>query len=639
MTTIPLIENDTEKQSYYRSLAVGASNDAVRFRIVERFLCEVERWLLKPSGPVFDVSRVKQAIGMLKTATGDDSPSALSEAESHLDWEFQLWQRAIEEKDRSIETYNFRRFCDSSAEPLDKEIYVSLASFYRSRPYSHSSQSKFDLVVTRLFIDVDGRGRRTLRFNSKDIARNAEAMLGPVNPAIDAADRFLDNAGAIAAIHSFIAEAQALADFESLIECKLFDRYREFKQELREQLFEPAVIAAAVQCNVVFANAFNEMLEAANESLSESLTSDIDIPAALHDPSPEAQTHLSDALKEFFDLGNEAPVMSGRSGSDHIWELLSLAREKAESAAQSGDSRKAEFDVSRSARERLMPFLETLTKQEPDAALLLSQLNRSRSLQNVRLADFLYAEDHSADMRSRRILGLILWSEEFLQYELGSSESLTPTAQHEVLSLIQKSEEFATALRREINEADDAAKSRLLSVQNALLESQLRLEGAIVKFTNRNLTQGSDVRLSERVTRDIAMSKKDSGRKSSARWLLWFLLIAALLAAAYYFYPHEDLNILPAATNTEKIDVNRLPNHESVSSAYGRGNTLFVTAGDAWLKLPADEKKKALKNFLDYQGASKYESVVIRDAGGHLLGNISAYGVYVPEDAKPESNK
>src|SRR5262249_55560388 len=150
-------------------------------------------------------------------------------------------------------------------------------------------------------------------------------------------------------------------------------------------------------------NAFNEMLEAANENLSEILTSDMDIPAVLHDPAPNAQSHLSDLLKEFFDsTPKQNDPNSGRISS-HLLDLLSLAGEKHEDQADPlTEHPNVEFDTTRSARERLWPVLETLTKPEPDTGLLLDRLSRTRSLQSLNLSDFLYAEDHSPDPRSRR---------------------------------------------------------------------------------------------------------------------------------------------------------------------------------------------------------------------------------------------
>ena len=114
MSAIQEVEIDSEKRNHFRDVALKASNDAIRYRIVERFLCEVERWLLKPSDSVFDVSLIKENIKALKSLPSDLTES-LKRAESELKEEFQRWDLSIEEKDRGIETYNFRRFCDSAA--------------------------------------------------------------------------------------------------------------------------------------------------------------------------------------------------------------------------------------------------------------------------------------------------------------------------------------------------------------------------------------------------------------------------------------------------------------------------------------------------------------------------------------------
>jgi len=645
MPAIQEVDTDSEKGNYFRGLAVKASNDAIRYRIVERFLSEVERWLLKSSTPIFDVILIKENIKVLRSLPSDLGES-LAQAKIELNEEFEKWERSIVEKDRCIETYNFRRFCDSTVEPLDNEIYVALASFYKDLAYSHSNLSKFDLMVTRLYTDVDRTGRRFLRFNPQEIASHIEQTFGPPCSE-DGSQQFLDTPGAVAAIQSFIAEAQGLDDFESLIECRLFDRFREFKQELREQFFEPSVVAAAIQCNVVFANAFNEMLEAANESLSEILTSDLDIASALHDPSPETQSHLSDLLHEFFDLAPENAHLREGKVSEHLRHLLSLAGEKGEQHADPlTESPNIEFDSSRSARERLWPLLETLSKPEPDASMLLGQIGRTKSLQNLNLSDFLYFEDHSPDPRSRRILGLILWTEEFRENELGLSTTLTPTAQHEVLSLIQKSEEFAAVLKADINAASEVTRSRLLVVQNSLLESRLRLEGAIVKFTSRNLSPSRETAVKEPETKvfqePAPKHKADRPRRrkkrSFGRWLIWVLL-AALAAAAYFLYPKYESGIPTDSSVTERIDINRLADHDLILNAYGRSNTMFVTARETWLKLPAEKQKESLKNLLEYHGVTKYENVVLRDASGHLLGNISPNGIYAPgETESTESN-
>jgi hypothetical protein len=268
---------------------------------------------------------------------------------------------------------------------------------------------------------------------------------------------------------------------------------------------------------------------------------------------------------------------------------------------------------------------------------LLAQLNRSRHLRELNLSHFLYAENYAPDMRSRRILGLILWLEEFGQHELTTQQTLTPTGQQEVLTLIQKSEELAMNLRAEIQASDDTARPRLLIVLNALLESRLRLEGAIVKFTSRNISQNrseGERREETRIEAAASVAETKPQRSSNWSWLLWLLIIALLAAAAFYFYPSADREPGTGTSVTVKIDANSLPGHEWILSAYKRDNTMFVTADQAWLQMPSDKQKESLKALMESSGEPPVDSVVIRDRAGHLLGNASVYGIYVPQESK-----
>src|SRR5262245_12261417 len=108
MSAIPQINPDSEKHEYFCAVAAKAGAGAIHYRIVERFLCEVERWLLRPAAPIFDVDPIKEAIRTLKSPS--TNVYSLEDAENLLKEEFQKWDTIIEEKDRNIETYNFRRF-------------------------------------------------------------------------------------------------------------------------------------------------------------------------------------------------------------------------------------------------------------------------------------------------------------------------------------------------------------------------------------------------------------------------------------------------------------------------------------------------------------------------------------------------
>src|SRR5215207_9806198 len=132
------------------------SEEAIDLRIVEKFFSEVERRLLKDSSPVFDIEPIKISLQTLKTLTEETPLTDVWQVEFNLKQEFQYWRNLLTERDDKIETYHFRRFCDSSEAPLDSLIFSSLTRFYRQRPHTPLSQSKFDLTVTRLFTKERG---------------------------------------------------------------------------------------------------------------------------------------------------------------------------------------------------------------------------------------------------------------------------------------------------------------------------------------------------------------------------------------------------------------------------------------------------------------------------------------------------
>ncbi|MFN6964917.1 MAG: hypothetical protein ACK4S4_14280 [Pyrinomonadaceae bacterium] len=274
-----------------------AGTEAVRLRIVERFLSEVERRIMKISTLVFDVERVRTAIQILKELSVEDDEEVCFEAEFRLEQEFKLWRTLIEQRDAQIETYHYRRFIDSTIEPLSDEIFISLTLFYRTIPFTPSSQSKFDLAVTRLFTGPRTSEIRTPRFSREEMAAKLTTLYANAGcPAGDAGD----TEAAVATIDAFIGEARSFENVEDLIQSGIFGRYRQFKRELAERFFEPEIIAAGIECNLVFGNSFDLLLKRAKGGLSEKLTGGVDLVGVLHDAAPGAREHVSDLLSKMF---------------------------------------------------------------------------------------------------------------------------------------------------------------------------------------------------------------------------------------------------------------------------------------------------------------------------------------------------
>jgi hypothetical protein len=627
MTMISEAGLSTARLQEISDLAKRAGAEAVQLRIVERFLSEVERRLLKQSPVVFDIERIRTALHILKTLNEEDDVDQCLEAEFRLDQEFHLWRTLITERDQKIETYHFRRLCDSGPDPLDDEIYVALASFYRDLDFTPASQSKFDLSITRLFTHFDAEHRRAVRSTRTE---NVERLRN-LFPRQSRSDISSDDVSyAVAAIDGFIEEAHHLGAFEDLVRSNIFDRYRVFKRELGSLFFEPEIVAAAVECNVAIGNVFDELLRTADEQLSSRLTVDIDLPSALHDPAPDSRTHISELFRVFF--GEDDPIAEeAGEDADYLGKLLTFSSSKDES--RQADQQPA---IGPSVQSRLAPFLRTLTEARPDAELLRKQMLRSESLRSFEINDFLYNAAGSPDVLSRRALGLILWSVEFRENELRQSKELTETIQRETTSLLYKAEHLANSLQREIEAADQYNESRLRAVLNALLDSRLKLERAIVRFTNRKIAALNETTLAKPEAHShFEAEQSESASGLFARWLMITLTLVALIGGAFYLIQQQFGYVVSPTSNIATVDVRSLPQNEFMTSAYRLDRTLFIKARDTWSQRSADERLENLRAILEERGQFRYQTIVVLSANGEVLDNVSRNGHYIDNGQSP----
>ena len=87
---------NSERLIEVSDLVKRAGEEAVQLRIVERFLSEVERRLLKKMPSIFDIQRIRTALEILKTLSEEDDIDECLEAEFRLDQEFHLWRELID---------------------------------------------------------------------------------------------------------------------------------------------------------------------------------------------------------------------------------------------------------------------------------------------------------------------------------------------------------------------------------------------------------------------------------------------------------------------------------------------------------------------------------------------------------------
>lgn len=620
---------NSERLIEVSDLVNRAGEEAVQLRIVERFLSEVERRLLKKMPSIFDIQRIRTALEILKTLSEEDDIDECLEAEFRLDQEFHLWKELIIERDQKIETYHFRRLCDSAPYPLEDGIFIALASFYRGLDLTPATQSKFDLSVTRLFTRSVSEGRREMKGLRSDIAKQVKRLFprreGEV-VSVDEAD------SAVSTIESFTNEALEYEVFEDLVKANIFDRYRVFKREIGPLFFEPEIVAAAIECNIAVGNVFDTLLRSADEQLSSRLTVDVDIASALHDPTPETRSHINELFRVFF--GENEPSDHTVSGDVDFLGKLLLKSAASKHNIGGRPNEQPQIDSS-SAQGRLAPFLRTLTEARPDTELLLKLMRRSESLRTFDINDFLYSSNGNPDVVCRRALGLILWSLEFRENDLKQSKELTETIQREATSLLYKAEHLAAKLQHEIEVSDELNESRLRGVLNALLDSRLRLERGIVRFTNRKIAEVSE---STQKGVDQSSAAKSGGFAAIfSRWLIITLVFVAAVAGIFYFMQKEFGGLVGNNSALSELDVRTLPQHEFMKSAYRHEKTLFITVRDTWSQRSADERKQTISEILEKSGF-RFQTVVVMSESGAILENVSREGMYLDNGLSPANS-
>ena len=163
-------------------------------------------------------------------------------------------QRVIS-RDAAIEAYRVRWACENA--PLHHQTIDSLARFYRLLPFSITSQSKYEYVLTRRLAGPIGPERKVA----------PTVVLEDAVVALEtswAAPAVVLDEGEVAtitgALKAFAQEAAAKPDAASFTASALLRRFSALKISLGPKLFHPRVSVAVVETNVKVLNSWNQLL-------------------------------------------------------------------------------------------------------------------------------------------------------------------------------------------------------------------------------------------------------------------------------------------------------------------------------------------------------------------------------------------
>ena len=622
-------KNELDNTLQIRKIYKQLSDEAVNLRVAEKILSEVESRLLKLSPSPFDIESVKTSLHVLKSLSPIVSPEDISQAEFHIKQKFDLWRGILEERDQNIETFHLRRFFDFTEEPLDGAFFVALAQFYRNT----SNLSKFDLVVTRIFSRGRGQLQREVRMTRREMSNYLRDLFNGWDGKETFNNQFSDETlSAILKLEEFIREAEFVKSFEELSQSDIFVRLRNYKQELGNNFFEPSVAAAAVECNLAVGNVFNCLMAKANENLSARLTAKYDFAGAFQDISPNTQQQISEVLQELCVKENSLEENSEKDELSHILELLELGSKdnESESETEIPAEDKAEIMLP-TAQERIALILLTLAEDQPDLKLLREYMQKSNSLKVLDLSDFVGSSEEYSERLCREVLSVIFLADELCENEFHQHKGLSQTTKDEVKKLVQKAQIFGEQMESLIEISDQTTQNRLLTVSNKLLETRLKLERNIVRFSKRQLGivgEPQVITLNPIVQPVVAPSNPNM---KASPWLTIATILICILCGSFYLIVGQMRGDIPLPKDVEEIEVAKLPQGDHLEIAHRQQSTLFVSAKKTWEDLSEDEKRTNLQNLLNYPAQTKLSTVVIISSKGEPLGNISNDGISLGE--------
>lgn len=262
---VPEISKPLNSRDFFRKRAM---DEVSSLQMVEHVLSGVEREHMKVVTEPYDDLEAKKALHRFLQVSEDPKSEACNEAEYQLLQETQSWYTALADRDGEISIANIRRFCENSRPALSSQALMSLARFYRNSPYNELVRGKFDFVMTRLFgREIDG-DRRILLFSRKDMIGHIKTLYENWSSIeiFGLEDQESRIEPAVVQFGQFAAEAERSIDLHSLLETNVFEKIREFKEELGELFFAPDVTAAAIDCNVRIGNRFVDLIAEARES-------------------------------------------------------------------------------------------------------------------------------------------------------------------------------------------------------------------------------------------------------------------------------------------------------------------------------------------------------------------------------------
>ncbi len=233
------------------------------------------------------------------------------DAEAALDAVERTWilleayRQRVAARDAAIEAFRVRWACENAS--LRLQTIKSLARFYRTLPFSTSSQSKYEYVLTRLLAGPIGPERKLAE---TDVLIDAVVALETAWGVRAVAVEENEVATIALALRYFASEATRHTEVATFTASGLLRRFGAFKASIGEALFDPRLSVAVIETNVAVLNVLNQLLtHAAGQPLKWPVTIEQTPPPKDHSEAGASQS-LTPGVEESAGSSEESPLAS-----------------------------------------------------------------------------------------------------------------------------------------------------------------------------------------------------------------------------------------------------------------------------------------------------------------------------------------
>jgi hypothetical protein len=235
--------------------------------------------------------RLKEIVHTIGVDSTVDATPELDQLERELD----RIQRELARIEGQFAPSVMRKFFDH-IKRQDEKVLCALLKFYLlSNHFEQDTLDKLDILFTRLAEAPAEDGRRVPK-ESADLLSNFKRLteITELSPLPLAEETPL--AEAVRAIRQ---ELESIEDYTTLVESKVYERYRRLKQRLGKSALHPSMLVEITTTNIVAKNRFKDLYEVEESKVIENTNRIFDIERYL-DSHPElASDGLKKQLEEF----------------------------------------------------------------------------------------------------------------------------------------------------------------------------------------------------------------------------------------------------------------------------------------------------------------------------------------------------